>query len=237
MSRVQEQFANIPAHQNQNITGRLPDVIFLRREKNHLGTRLHTRIKDSTYVHILYYACMYMLTCIHTHMHIYTYTWAHIFMHTQHVHIRVCSVRIYTIVLIHTHILIHTHMHIHTIHTMHTTCTYTLVLAHTHTCTYTHTHTLTTHTHTHTHTHSHTHSCFSTCGDIHGRRQVWEWVAGCWSHPAVCYYQTTPTPAICDLTTPTQEVIAPICAILRASTRIIACDSPKKLPITMWPHY
>jgi len=41
-----EQFANIPAHQNQNITGRLPDVIFLRREKNHLGTRLHTHIKD-----------------------------------------------------------------------------------------------------------------------------------------------------------------------------------------------
>ena len=66
-------------------------------------------------------------------------------MHTQHVHIRVCSVRIYTIVLIHTHILIHTHMHIHTIHTMHTTCTYTLILTHTHTYTYTHTHT---HTHT-----------------------------------------------------------------------------------------
>ena len=101
---------------------------------------------------------MHVCTCslAYTHICIYTLTHdAHIFMHTQHVHIRVCSVRIYTIVLIRTHAHVHTNIHI--IHPMHTPCTYTLVLAHTHTFTYTHTHTHTlTHTHTYTLTHTHT---------------------------------------------------------------------------------
>ena len=34
------QCASIPAHRNQNRIGRLPDVFFLPRAKNHLGTRL-----------------------------------------------------------------------------------------------------------------------------------------------------------------------------------------------------
>ena len=156
MSRVQEQFANIPAHQNQNITGRLPDVIFLRREKNHLGTRLHTRIKDSTYVHILYYACMYMLTCIHTHMHIYTYTWcSHIHAHTTCTYTCMFCADIHNCT--HTHTCTRTHKHTHntpnayTVHIHTRTRTYTHMHIHTHT----HTHTLT-HTHTYTLTHTHT---------------------------------------------------------------------------------
>jgi len=110
-------------------------------------------------------------------------------------------VRIYTIVLIYTHAHIsHTHAHTHNTHNAYNV--HILIL-----------------------THTHTHTVVSPPVVIYMGEDKYEselLVAGHTQQSVII------TPAICDLTTPTQEVVAPMCAVLRASTRVVACDSPKK---------